>query len=268
MLALTRYLTYTISFTPNNSGFHWGCDLCLPGSWLYHIMPVTPCSRTGWLTFKSVLWEQDWWSAELASAPGSFHLDKVLPTPRTYHAITYFHVLRVLFCLECISHLNASPIWMLRQKASYSNFSSPVTPSTQPRPSLTIRPQGSTLLWDDQCYLHESFYWDFLSLFDFVSPHRPWALWGPCSVQFSSVPQSCPTLCEPCTTARQASLSIISPWSLPKLMSIVHPTVSSSVVPFSSRQHQGLFQWVSSSHQVEFQLQHQSFQWTPRTDLL
>ena len=36
--------------------------------------------------------------------------------------------------------------------------------------------------------------------------------------------------------------------------------------------HQGLFQWVSSSHQVakglEFQLQHQSFQWTPRTDLL
>ena len=37
-------------------------------------------------------------------------------------------------------------------------------------------------------------------------------------------------------------------------------------------QHQGLFQWVSSSDQVakllEFQLQHQSFQWTPRTDLL
>ena len=37
-------------------------------------------------------------------------------------------------------------------------------------------------------------------------------------------------------------------------------------------QHQSLFRWVSSSHQVakvlEFQLQHQSFQWTPRTDLL
>ena len=55
-----------------------------------------------------------------------------------------------------------------------------------------------------------------------------------------------------------------------------HPTISSSVVPFSSclnlSQHQGLFKWVSSSHQVakvlEFQLQHQSFQWTPRTDLL
>ena len=55
-----------------------------------------------------------------------------------------------------------------------------------------------------------------------------------------------------------------------------HPTISSSVVPFSCcphpSRHQGLFQWVSSSHQVakvlEFQLQHQSFQWTTRTDLL
>ena len=41
---------------------------------------------------------------------------------------------------------------------------------------------------------------------------------------------------------------------------------------FNHSQHQGLFQWVSSSHLVaevlEFQLQHQSFQWTPRTDLL
>ena len=55
-----------------------------------------------------------------------------------------------------------------------------------------------------------------------------------------------------------------------------HPAISSSVVPFSPAlnlsQHQGLFQWVSSSHEVakvlEFQPQQQSFQWTPRTDLL
>ena len=54
-----------------------------------------------------------------------------------------------------------------------------------------------------------------------------------------------------------------------------HPTISSSVVPFSClsiSQHQGLFKWVISSQEVakvlEFQLQHQSFQWTPRTDLL
>ena len=46
----------------------------------------------------------------------------------------------------------------------------------------------------------------------------------------------------------------------------------SSPSPPDVSQHQGFFQWVSSSHQVakdlEFQLQHQSFQWTPRTDFL
>ena len=55
-----------------------------------------------------------------------------------------------------------------------------------------------------------------------------------------------------------------------------HLAISFSVVPFSScpnpSQHQDLFQWVNSSHKVakvlEFQLQHQSFQWTPRTYLL
>ena len=49
-------------------------------------------------------------------------------------------------------------------------------------------------------------------------------------------------------------------------------TISSSVVPFSSclqfSQHQGLFQRVSSSHQMAkvLKLQHQSFQWIFRTD--
>ena len=55
-----------------------------------------------------------------------------------------------------------------------------------------------------------------------------------------------------------------------------HSTISSSVVSFSSSllysQNQGLFKWVSSSHQVakywEFQLQHQSLQWIFRSDFL
>ena len=54
------------------------------------------------------------------------------------------------------------------------------------------------------------------------------------------------------------------------------PTISSSVISFSPSfklsQHQGLVQWVSSWHHVakalEFQLQHQSFQWIFRTDFL
>ena len=40
------------------------------------------------------------------------------------------------------------------------------------------------------------------------------------SVQFSSVSQSCPTLCNPWIAARQASLSITNSWSLPKPMPI------------------------------------------------
>ena len=53
-----------------------------------------------------------------------------------------------------------------------------------------------------------------------------------------------------------------------------HPTISSSVIPFSSclqsSQHQGLFQWVSSLHQVAkvLELQHQSFQWIFKVDFL
>ena len=55
-----------------------------------------------------------------------------------------------------------------------------------------------------------------------------------------------------------------------------HPTISSSVTPFSSFliliQLQGLFKWVSSLCQVgkilALQLHNQSFQWTPRADLL
>ena len=51
-----------------------------------------------------------------------------------------------------------------------------------------------------------------------------------------------------------------------------HSLLSPSPPAPNPSQHQGLFQWINSSHQVAkvlgFQLQHQSFQWTPRTDLL
>ena len=51
-----------------------------------------------------------------------------------------------------------------------------------------------------------------------------------------------------------------------------HPLSSPSSLTPNLSQHQGLFQRVSSSHQVgkvlEFQLQHQSFQWIFRTDFL
>ena len=99
--------------------------------------------------------------------------------------------------------------------------------------------------------------------------------------QFSSVPRLCPTHCDPvdCSTACQASLSITKYGSLLKLMSVEsvmpsnHPfLLSPSPSAFNLSQHQGLFQRVSSLHQVarvlEFQLQCQSSQWIFRTDFL
>ena len=95
----------------------------------------------------------------------------------------------------------------------------------------------------------------------------------------SSVAQSCPTLCDPMNRGTpglpvhhqlleftQTHVHRVSDAIQPS-----HPLSSPSPAPNPS-QHQGLFQWVSSSHEVakvlEFQLQYQSFQWTPRTDLL
>ena len=84
----------------------------------------------------------------------------------------------------------------------------------------------------------------------------------------------------PWTAAHQASLSITNSWSLLKLMFIEsmmpsnHPILCCPLpLPPSIFPSIRLFsKWVSSSHQVakvlEFQLQHQSFQWTPRTDFL
>ena len=82
----------------------------------------------------------------------------------------------------------------------------------------------------------------------------------------------------PWTAAHQASLSITNSQSWLNLMSIESVKSSNHLIcrpspsAFNLSQHQGLFQWVSSSYQVakvlEFQLQHQSFQWTPRADLL
>ena len=91
-------------------------------------------------------------------------------------------------------------------------------------------------------------------------------------LQFSSITQSFLTLCDPWTAARQASLSITNSWSLFKPISIklVMPSnhlilLSPSPPAFNLSQPQGLFQRVSFLHQVakvlEFQLQHQFFQW-------
>ena len=81
----------------------------------------------------------------------------------------------------------------------------------------------------------------------------------------------------PWTAACQASLSFTNSQSFLKLMSIELMMTSNifscpSSPALNLSQHQGLFQWVDSLHQVakvlELQLQHQSFQWIFRNDFL
>ena len=106
-------------------------------------------------------------------------------------------------------------------------------------------------------------------------PYETWEL----SVQFSSVTPSCPYLCDPmiCSTP-----GLPAHYQLPELTqthvhrpsdaiqpSHSHSLSSPSPPTFSLSQHQGLFQWVGSPHQVakilEFQLRHHFFQWIFRT---
>ena len=95
-----------------------------------------------------------------------------------------------------------------------------------------------------------------------------------CSVQFSSVARSCPTLCDPhWTAARQGSLSIINSKSLPKLVTIGSLVPSNHLIRCRPRlllssifPNIRVFSNESALQKLEFQLQHQSFRWTPRTD--
>ena len=100
------------------------------------------------------------------------------------------------------------------------------------------------------------------------------------SFQFSLVAQPCLTVCDSmnCSTPglpvhhqlpefTQTHVHWVGDAIQPS-----HPLSSPSPPALNLPQHQGLFKWVNSLHQVakvlEFQLQHQSFQWTPRTDFL
>ena len=105
-------------------------------------------------------------------------------------------------------------------------------------------------------------------------------LWKVSSVHFILVAQSCPTLCDPmnCSTP-----GLPVHYQLPEFTQTYvywvsdaiqpsHPLSSTSPPALNLSQHQGLFKRVSSLHQMakvlEFQLQDQSLQWTPRTALL
>ena len=100
------------------------------------------------------------------------------------------------------------------------------------------------------------------------------------SVQLSSVTQSCPTLCNPMNLS---TLGLPVHTQLPEFTQThvhrvsdaiqpSHPLSSPSSSAPNPSQHQSLYQWVNSSHEVakvlDFQFQHHSFRRNPRVDLL
>ena len=101
-------------------------------------------------------------------------------------------------------------------------------------------------------------------------------------LQFSSVQvaQSCPTLCDPMNCSMPGlpiyhQLPDFTQTHVHRDIDAIqpsHPLSSPSPLAPNPSQHQSLFQWVNSSHEVakvlEFQLQHYSFQRNPRADLL
>ena len=90
------------------------------------------------------------------------------------------------------------------------------------------------------------------------------------SVQFSSVARSCPTLCDPMNCSMPGlpvhhqllESTQTHVHRVGDAIQLSHPLSSPFSPALNLSQHQGLFQWVSFSHQVakvlEFQLQHQS----------
>ena len=109
---------------------------------------------------------------------------------------------------------------------------------------------------------------------------EPWIMNGVViyfSSQFSSVAQLCLTLCSPmdCSTPgfpvhhQHPELAQTHVYRVGDAIQPYHPLLSPSPPAFNISQNKGLYQWASSSHPVnkelELQLQHQSFQWIFRT---
>ena len=91
------------------------------------------------------------------------------------------------------------------------------------------------------------------------------------SVHFSSVTQSCPTLCDPMDCSMPGfpvhhqlpDLTQTHVHQVGDAIQPSHPLLSPLSPAFNLSHNQGLFQWV-----LKFQLWNQSFQWIFRTDFL
>ena len=97
-----------------------------------------------------------------------------------------------------------------------------------------------------------------------------------CCCCYCSVAKSRPTLCDPmdCSITGFPVFHHLLEFAQTHVhwVSPSHPLLSPSAPALNLSQHQSLFQWAGSSHQVakvlELQLQHPSFKWMFRTDFL
>ena len=132
---------------------------------------------------------------------------------------------------------------------------------------LTLDPESVTIAFEKKQV-------SWFSLWHTGIKLQPWIY------QFSSVTQSCPTLCHPMDSSTPG-LPVHHQLPEPTQIHVrwvgdaiqpSHPLSSPFPSAFSLSQNWALFQGVNSSHQVakvlEFQLQHQSFQWIFRTNFL
>ena len=144
-----------------------------------------------------------------------------------------------------------------------------------PRPNLPVTPGISWLPLNLELFLKKCKSLSFASFLEIETAKCVYQ-----GVQFSSVAQSCPTLCDPMNHSTPGlpvhhQLPEFTQTHVHQVGDAIQPSrpLSSPSPPAPNlSQHQGLFQWVSSSHQVakvlELQLQHQSFQSIFRVDFL
>ena len=132
----------------------------------------------------------------------------------------------------------------------------------------------TSIAWDDctGIYQHRIRHLDYNYWYGKIIPF-PIIIIKEYSVVFSSVTQSCLTLCDPmdCSTPGFPLLHCLLELAQTRVHRVgdaiqpSHPLLSTSSPAINLSQHQGLFKWVTSLHHVakvlEFQLQHLSFQW-------
>ena len=171
-------------------------------------------------------------------------------------------------------YIFSQPVLMLADLTLLGEFSNILLPRSFLRPVKTVSGVGPR-------------HWWFKNLFGWFQYRAIFRLtdWSNSSVtrisdQIRSVAQSCPTLCDPMNRSTPGlpvhhQLPEFTETHIHQVSDAIqpsHPLLSPSPLAPNPSQHQSLFQWVNSSHEVakvlEFQLEHHSFQRNPRADLL